>query len=115
MTAQAIVVKAVSEATGLPVSTRMPEKNKPDRFILVSRIGGGANDWATRNPRFIVECYAHSELDAEELGERVWEQWRSLRTRFVQRASVDNNLTFFADPDPKLFRFQFTGSVQLRA
>ncbi|CAB0506972.1 hypothetical protein ACQQ7I_06620 [Corynebacterium diphtheriae] len=114
MTAQSRVVKALAEATGLPVSTRMPEK-KPQKFVLVSRIGGGANDWATRNPRFLVECYAVSEPMAEELGEQVWEIWRRLRSSGIQYSSADNNLAFNPDPDPRLFRFQFTGSLQFRA
>ncbi|CAB0685605.1 hypothetical protein FRC0104_02355 [Corynebacterium diphtheriae] len=115
MTAQSTAIKALSEALRIPVSTRMPEHDKPDKFVLVSRIGGGANDWATRNPRFLIECYAHSEYAAEELGELVWETWHTMRSTMFQRCRSDNNLTQYADPDSKLFRFQFTGSMQLRA
>lgn len=114
MTAQATVVKALSGVLGVRVSTQMP-KEKPKEFVIVSRIGGGADDWATRNPRFLVECFADSELAAEALGERTWEAWRRLRTPDIRWATVDNNLARFTDPDPKLHRFQFTGSAQLRA
>lgn len=114
MSMQAIAVKALSSALGVRVSTQMPE-TKPNEFVIISRIGGGADDWATRNPRFLVECYASSELAAENLGEKVWEAWRSLRTPEITWASVDNNLTRFDDPDPKLHRFQFTGGLQFQA
>lgn len=115
MTAQATAVAALVEALGVPVSTRMPDERKPDKFVIISRIGGGSNDWATRNPRFLIECYAHSEYDAEALGEHVWETWNRLRTHGIHHARADNNLTRYGDPDPMLYRFQFTGSMQLRA
>lgn len=115
MTAQATAVAALVEALGVLVSTQMPDERKPGKFVIISRIGGGSTDWATRNPRFLVECYAHSEYEAETLGEKVWEAWNRLRTHGIHHARADNNLTRYTDPDPKLFRFQFTGSMQLRA
>lgn len=114
MTAQATLVRAFSDALGVKVSTRKPEA-KPDKFVVLSRIGGGADDWATRNPRFLVECFASSELEAERLGELAWETWRRLRTAKIHWTSVDDNLTRYDDPDPNLHRFQFTGGAQFLA
>lgn len=114
MSSQAELVKALSQKMGVKVSTRMPA-DKPERFIIVSRIGGGANDWATRNPRFLVECYASSEIAAERLGEETWETWLTLRTDKIHFTSVDNNLARHDDPDPKLHRFQFTSGAQFLA
>lgn len=114
MTAQAIAVQVLSEVVGVPVSTRLPEM-KPPQFIVVSRIGGGTSDFALRNPRFLVECYAHTELGAEELAELAHERWHGLRHRLIHRCVSDNNLARYDDPDPELFRFQFTGTMLLRA
>lgn len=114
MSTQATLVKALNDKVGVPVSTRMPT-SRPERFIILSRIGGGADDWATRNPRFLVECYASKEVEAERLGEQTWEAWRVLRTPEIHWTSVDNNLARNDDPDPKLHRFQFTGGAQFLA
>ena len=115
MSATAILVKALTKLLGVRVATQMPE-SKPESFVLVSRIGGGANDWATRDPRFLVECYAGSEIKAESLGELAWEAWPRLREDpSITWAAVDNNLARYDDPDPSLHRFQFTASLQLQA
>lgn len=114
MSAQAILVKALSSALGVRVSTQKPT-SPPEIFIVLSRIGGGADDWATRNPRFLVECFAHSELAAESLAEDAWEAWRRLRTPEIHYTSTDNNLARNDDPDPGLHRFQFTAGAQFLA
>lgn len=112
---QVIAVSALKEALGVRVSTRRPSP-PPDEFVIVSRIGGGAEDWATRDPRFLVECYAGSEVAAELLAERAWEAWRNARLYApeVNWSHADNNLTRFDDPDPAHKRFQFTGGLQLK-
>lgn len=114
MTAQATIVSALHEVLGVNVSTRMPKK-RDGPFVIISRIGGGADDWATRNPRFLVECYALSEPEAERLGEQTWETWRKLRTPKIHWTTADDNLARHDDPDPKLHRFQFTGGAQFLA
>ncbi|MDK8577206.1 hypothetical protein QP905_02460 [Corynebacterium pseudodiphtheriticum] len=113
MTPQEIAVRAVKNAVpGVRVATRMPDP-RPDSFVIVSRIGGGAVDWGFRSPRFLVECFARTELGAERLAERVWSRWRNIRGAGVQWASVDNNLARHDDVDPKWSRFQFTATLQL--
>lgn len=115
MSATSTLVKALAKASGVRVATNIPEK-KPEQFILVSRIGGGADDWATRNPHFLVECYStKSKIDSEDLAERVWELWPSLRDNAtIMWARQDNNLAFFDDPDPALHRHQFTAWLQCK-
>lgn len=110
---QAIAVSVLTEALGVRVSTRKPDPH-PDRFVVVSRIGGGNDDWATKDPRFLIECFAKSEFDAESLAESARDAWRNARTPEVLWATADNNLARFDDPDPTLHRFQFTGGLKLR-
>lgn len=112
---QAIAVQALSRALNLDaVSTQLPPAQyRPDQFIVLSRIGGGSDDWATKNPRFLVECYAPDELAAEMLADDAWEAWRRLRTPPIHTASVDNNLAPYDNPDVDHVRFQFTAGLQL--
>lgn len=110
---QVIAVSALREALGVRVSTRRPD-SPPDELVIVSRIGGGQQDWATRDPRFLIECYARSEAAAEVLAERARDAWIRARTSEVTWASADNNITRFDDPDTSHHRFQFTGALQLR-
>lgn len=79
-TATTTVIAELARRVGVPVSSRMPSTPKPQAFIIVSRIGGGMEDWALRNPRFLVECYAHTELDAEALAETAYEAWVQMRS-----------------------------------
>lgn len=115
--AQKIAVAALRDALGgVRVSTQLPDsKNRPQRFVVLSRIGGGSDDWATKDPRFLIECYATSELDAEELADEAWDAWSGLRGPApLHRGYADNNLTRYDNPDLVHHRFQFTGGLQLR-
>jgi len=40
------------------VSAKLPGHVRPDRFIKVSRVGGGLDNMASDFPRILVECYA---------------------------------------------------------
>lgn len=110
---QAIAVKLLGDALRVRVSTRMPDP-EPKQFVIVSRIGGGADTWSTKAPRFLVECYAPSEVAAEKLADDAWDAWRGFRSNQVTWASVDNNLTRYDDPDSRFYRFQFTAQLQLK-
>lgn len=111
--AQPIAVAALAAAAGIPVSTRKPDP-LPERFVIVSRIGGGSTTFATTNPRFLIECYAPTELAAEDLAEHIRTLWCRLRTHGVIYAYDDDNLTRFDDPNPGRQRFQFTGGLTIR-
>lgn len=116
ISAQKIAVAALRDALGVRVSTQLPDsKNRPERFVVLSRIGGGSDDWATKDPRFLIECYDTSELGAEELADEAWDAWAGLRgPKPLHRGYADNNLTRYDTPDLKHHRFQFTGGLQLR-
>lgn len=111
---QVIAVELLKTAlTDVRVSTRKPDPT-PEKFVVVSRIGGGSEDWATRDPRFLIECFATSEVEAEVLAQTAWEAWRLARTPEIYFGSPDANLVRYDDPDPKLNRFQFTGGLKLK-
>ena len=111
--AQAIAVKALSGALGVRVSTKKPEKLE-DKYVIVQRIGGSSATFATSNPRFLVQCYAPTELEAERFGEEVVAAWRGLRTHGIVHGYDDYNLVPVADPDVSHARFQFTGGLTIK-
>lgn len=111
--AQAIAIQALSGALGVRVSTKKPEK-LGDRYVIVQRIGGSSTTFATSNPRFLVQCYAPSLLEAEQFGEEVIATWRRLRTHGIVDGYDDYNLTHYEDPDVSHARFQFTGGLTIK-
>lgn len=111
--AQAVAIKALSGALGVRVSTKKPEK-LGDRYVIVQRIGGTSSTFATSNPRFLVQCYAPTELEAEQFGEEVVAAWRALRSHGIVHGYDDHNLVPYADPDVSHVRFQFTGGLTLK-
>lgn len=110
--AQSIAVKALRDALGVRVSTKKPSK-LDDRYVIVSRIGGSSSTFATSDPRFLVECYALTELEAEAFAEQVAVAWRRLRTHGIVYAYDDQNLVPNNDPDTSHVRFQFTGGLRI--
>jgi hypothetical protein len=62
-------ITILSEAFGewAFVSAKMPKREIPDRFIVVSRIGGGPDSLATDQPRMLVECFAKDVGEVEAM------------------------------------------------
>lgn len=112
---QALAINVLSSGLDVWVSTRRPDPPPPPGgFVIVSRIGGGNDDWATKDPRFLIECYHPKESGAEILAEKARDVWRAHRGGEVLWTHADNNLTRFDDPDSRFQRFQFTGGLKLR-
>ena len=47
------------------VSTKLPAHVRPERFVRVSRIGGGQNDPATDVARLLVDCFGRDSATCE--------------------------------------------------
>lgn len=112
---QKIAVLALSEALDVPVSTQMPS-TRPRRFVLVSRIGDDQAVFGALTPRFLIECYAASELDAEELAEKAracWCDFERTKPHGINSARADQNMVRYEDPSVDHHRFQFTGTLQI--
>ena len=69
ITPLAIVVQALTESLDVPVSTIMPT-DRPPQHVIVSRIGSSEPTFGTSVSRFLIECFATSQLEAEQLGEQ---------------------------------------------
>lgn len=97
------------------VSTRKPDPPGAE-FIVMSRIGGGRESFATQAPRFLVECYHTNELAAEQLALTAEHALRAAVGRsyaggVVHHWTSDNNLVNFPDPNESHYRFQFSGAL----
>lgn len=111
---EVVAVQALSSALdGVLVAQEMP-REKPEKFVLVSRIGGGVGSLATSDPRFLIECYAQGRVTAGDFAEQVHHAWLHLRSHGVTKATSDNNLQPYESPDVNHVRFQFTGGLKIR-
>lgn len=118
--AQAIAVAVFSDGLAalgdeVPVSV---ERDDTDRFVVVSRAGGGSR-FALTSPRLLVECYARDELEAEQLAENAYVAPHQVVGAWIAGGVVtgwkgDGNIVRFPDPDTDHFRFQFTGVLHVR-
>ena len=120
MTPLAIVVQALNRRLGVDVSTIMPTK-RAAQHVIVTRIGSSEPTFGTSISRFLVECFAPSPLEAEQLGEEVHAAWLSSRGGAIHWIDSDYNLAPYDPPSPGdagatgeagVRRYQFTGSVQ---
>lgn len=98
------------------VGTRKPDLTKIVEFIVLSRVGGGRETFATQAPRFLVECYHSGELEAEQLAMAAEHALRgAVGSTFsggaITHWSSDGNLVAFPDPNADHVRFQFTGAL----
>ena len=116
----AIVVQALTKALDIPVSTIMPT-DRPPQHVIVSRIGSSEPTFGTSISRFLIECFATSQLEAEQLGEHVHAKWLASRGGAIHWIDSDHNLAPYDPPstgspgatgDAGHLRYQFTGSVQ---
>ena len=120
MTPLAIVVQVLTKALDVPVSTIMPT-DRPPQHVIVSRIGSSEPTFGTSISRFLIECFATSPLEAEQLGEHVHAKWLASRGGAIHWIDSDHNLAPYdpsstgsagATGDAGHLRYQFTGSVQ---
>ena len=115
-----IVVQALTKVLDVPVSTIMPT-DRPPQHVIVTRIGSSEPTFGTSISRFLIECFATSQLEAEQLGEHVHAKWLASRGGAIHWIDSDHNLAPYDPPSPGSpgatgdaghLRYQFTGSVQ---
>lgn len=112
---KSIMVGLIQGLTTAPVSTVLPpDIDKKDNFIVLSRIGGGRSNLATREGRFLIEVYAKDEDQAEVLAESIYMKLYHYHDKKIIRCIPDNNLTQFNDSDLDYIRFQFTSTALIR-
>jgi hypothetical protein len=107
------------------VSAKLPGNNRPDRFVRVTRVGGGLDNIATDTARILVECYAQDVAQVEAMcntgrtalrnagGTTVTADDISIFVRRFEETSGPADL-----PNPEVLdfeRWQFTGELMVKA
>ena len=101
------------------VSTQLPPNTEAlASFVVLSLIGGDEDNFATDAPRFLFECYAKAEVDAEDLAHRVraalkWARGREFGGVLVRWTTTAGPVKFDNPDAANHFRFQFTGEMFL--
>lgn len=107
------------------VSAKMPANNRPDRFVKVTRVGGGLDNIATDTARILVECFAKDVGEVEAMCNTVRAALRNAGgttvTTTAGPVSVrawDNEQGPADYPHPELLeweRWQLTGELLVKA
>ena len=104
------------------VSSKLPARNRPLRFVRVKRTGGGLVDQATDRARLLVECYARSTAEVEAMTATCRAALRNSCDQWVEREDDDaiyirkwdneEGPTDYFNPEVLEYeRWQFTGDL----
>lgn len=120
-------ITVLSEAFGeyAFVSAAMPPNNRPDRFVKVSRVGGGQDNIATDTARILVECFSKDVGEVEAMCNTVRAALRNAGgttvTTTAGAVSVrawgnENGPTDYPHPELlEYLRWQVTGDLMVKA
>lgn len=99
------------------VSTKLPARNRPDRFVRVERAGGGQDDPVTDKARILVECYAKDTAQAEAMCNTARAAFRNATSTFVENMFIrwygnEQGVADYAHPDIVDYeRWRFTADL----
>ena len=107
------------------VSAKMPRREYPERFLKVSRVGGGLQSIATDSARILVECYAKDVAQIEAMCNTARTALRNAAGTnvsttdgpvFIRRFSNEQGPADYKDPDLLEYdRWQFFGDLTIKA
>lgn len=120
---QQIAIQALRmglDAVGVdvPVSSRPPEE-WPARFVVCARTGGSSPTMVEEEARLFVECFADTEVGAEQLAGQAlaafdWCSGRMIDRRALWWERIDGPTRFDPPDRPNTrFRFQFRGALRI--
>lgn len=107
------------------VSAKLPAHVRPDRFVRVTRTGGGRNHVATDTARILVECYAKDVAQVEAMCATASAALFNAGgtsvtsddiTMFVRAWNETSGPTDYPNPEVLEYeRWQFTGELLVKA
>lgn len=107
------------------VSAKLPARNRPERFVRVSRVGGGLENEATDVARILVECFAKDVGQVEAMCNTARTAFRNAGGTtvtttegpvFVRRWDREQGPTEFPHPDLLEYdRWQLFGDLMVKA
>lgn len=107
------------------VSAKLPPRNRPERFVKVTRTGGGQDHQATDVARLVVECYAHDVGQVEAMCNTARTAFRNAAGTTVTTTAGDVFVRAWGNeygptdfPNPEVLdyeRWQVTGELHIKA
>lgn len=107
------------------VSAAMPPHTRPDRFVKVSRVGGGQDNIATDTARILVECFAKNIGEVEAMSNTARAALRNSGGTTVTTTSGSVSVRAWENeqgptdyPHPEIldyFRWQLTGDLLVKS
>lgn len=103
------------------VSAKLPAQQRPDRFVKVTRVGGGQDSVATDTARLLIECFAKDVGQVEAMCNTVRAALRNssgttVGDAFIRSWSNESGPTDFPHPDILDYeRWQLTGDLAVKA
>lgn len=110
---EAVLVSALSERVGVPVSTRVPNP-RPEAFVVVRRVGGTRPALITDRAAVTVECWSASNVDACDLSRWARAYVHTLAPDVVRRVVELSGPADSPDPVSESPRYVFTVQVDTR-
>jgi len=116
-------IAVLSEAFGTYafVSAKLPAHQRPDRFVKVTRVGGGQDDIVTDTARLLIECFAKDVGQVEAMCNTVRAAFRNaagttVGGAFIRAWGNESGPTDFPHPDILDYeRWQLTGDLAVKA
>lgn len=116
-------ITVLSEAFGAYafVSAKLPAHQRPDRFVKVTRVGGGQDDIVTDTARLLIECFAKDVGQVEAMCNTVRAALRNAAGTTVGEAFIrswgnESGPADLAHPDILDYeRWQLTGDLAVKA
>jgi len=106
MMIETILLRTLEAATGCPAYMEQPE-DKPERYFVLERTGGGERGAEMRDATVAVQSYGPTLLDAAALNEQVLEIMQELQYNEKSVISCVLNSNYnFTDTRTKRYRYQ---------
>lgn len=106
MMLETILLRALETATGCAAYMEAPE-DKPERYFVLERTGGGERGSEMRTAVVAVQSYGPTLLDAAALNEQVLDLMSEIQYRENSIISCELNSTYnFTDTRTKRYRYQ---------
>lgn len=94
-------ITILGEAFGVyaDVSAKLPRNNRPDRFVKVSRVGGGQDDPVTDRARILIECFGRDPAECENMCNTARAAMRNAQGSTVTTTVTDMFIRWWGNED----------------
>ena len=111
--AEKLLVATLKPILGMPVVTKVPNP-RPGTFVRLKKVGGTRRDIVTDSPMVVVECWAPTGPEADDLSQLVRGHIFALAPDTVRKVREIAGPQDFPDPISEHPRYQFTVQLYTR-